>query len=543
MKVPFDPQLEHGLIDNNCRLIRRYLRLQEKWFTIPVEVTMTEVAEVMICSTRYARKLLLEMRNIGWLSWTSSPGRGARGLLCCRLTRDALSVMNEGKYPLQLNRSTLNTQDKQRICCEPTEKQGLYVHLYRSLGSIVPSKHVGFHEREILSIVHAGLTRIDSTGIAVPDVAHTMVSLNNGSCWKFYLRDGLYWHDGSVVTTDQLLFAFKQHLPCAEIGHIVRVELSGHCLTIILSRPDAMLPYKLANPIYALAKPGKEECGLGSFRINNHSDTKLILERFIYCHRTLPLISQITFKFLEHKSESWRILKMYIKGNDDGTQTHVSDQESGFWFLAFNECRRDLSDDQKKIIRLLARQASQMVQKKAGVLPPSLTSFDKELASYEAVRLPTQLSMTYLWKPDSEVFVLKFQQLLQYYHCQLNVQPVSAANWFLQGELDTQDMGISFFRYDFPVWMSVETYLRDNPLISKFITDNLKAKIDRFLRKIDVKEKNYPRYVMKLMKIIQKNGWLYPLFLTRFIVLAPERIKNVIVSPQGWPDFSRLWIS
>jgi len=68
------------------------------------------------------------------------------------------------------------------------------------------------------ALVHSGLSIVDGRGVLVPQLAVEIPSQENG-LWKVFpggqmettyrIRVGAYWHDGTAVTTDDLLFSLE----------------------------------------------------------------------------------------------------------------------------------------------------------------------------------------------------------------------------------------------------------------------------------------------------------------------------------------------
>ena len=70
-------------------------------------------------------------------------------------------------------------------------------------------------------LAHSGLSIYDDRGELRPQLAETIPTVENG-LWKvfpdgrmeltFTIRQGAQWHDGTPLTTDDLLFTLKLHL-------------------------------------------------------------------------------------------------------------------------------------------------------------------------------------------------------------------------------------------------------------------------------------------------------------------------------------------
>lgn len=69
--------------------------------------------------------------------------------------------------------------------------------------------HIEEVPTEILSLAAQGLTRMDDEGNAIPAIAESWTSSNEGKTWTFKLRKGLTWHDGESVTANTIQYNFN----------------------------------------------------------------------------------------------------------------------------------------------------------------------------------------------------------------------------------------------------------------------------------------------------------------------------------------------
>lgn len=61
-------------------------------------------------------------------------------------------------------------------------------------------------DRDLVSLVFSGLTRVDDYGQPVPDLAEAWQASADGLTYTFTLREGLTWHDGQPVTAEDIAF-------------------------------------------------------------------------------------------------------------------------------------------------------------------------------------------------------------------------------------------------------------------------------------------------------------------------------------------------
>jgi peptide/nickel transport system substrate-binding protein len=61
-------------------------------------------------------------------------------------------------------------------------------------------------DRDLVSLVYAGLVRNGPSGSLVPDLAERWTVDSTGAVWTFQLRDDARWHDGEQVTAEDVAF-------------------------------------------------------------------------------------------------------------------------------------------------------------------------------------------------------------------------------------------------------------------------------------------------------------------------------------------------
>lgn len=526
-----------------AKLLRRYYPLLQRWRMVPAEVRLTEVADVMACTPRYARKLLNDMQALGWVLWSSSPGRGSYGHLHCLISSASLQA---------LCFSPPKKSMKTKVAPAPGigGNNRLIIPFYRPIRAIVPSEHTGRAERHLLEMVHAGLVRLNDAGNPEPDIAREVKSFEGGRRWRFYLRSGLFWHDGTPATLTQICQSLKYHLTRPALQHVTGLALKpSQCLELRLARPDEMLMHRLSNPVYSLAKPGDGEVGLGAFRISLHTDKQLTLERSLYCHRAKPQIEQVEYHITQQCPTQWKDLTVTLPSQPGVDCQHESEASSGFVFIAFNEKSGGLDKNQKALIRQLAQQvARKMLANEQGVLPPPdcvrphQNDQPQLTADCESISLPPVLRMTYTWTPDNESAFQHLQALLRYYRCRLEAHPVGTAQGFLPVDLSQQDIMMSRMRFQRHWWLSPEFRLRHSVMLQQFMPDALWKWLCRTLDEADASLQHYPHRIKALVRYSLRQQWITPLFSLQFRVLTPEAVSGIKVDTQGWPDFTQMWI-
>lgn len=527
-------------LQKDKRLKRQYKRLLSRWQTQAMEVSLPEVASVLVCTPRYARVLLNEMIVRKWLTWASRPGRGAKGRLQCRVNESRLNFL---QHINQLQQAPTQNQSS-----DSNNNNRVVIPFYRPIESIVPSDNTGRVERHLILMVHAGLTRFNDQGVPEPDLAHTVESKNNNTLWVFHLRQNLTWHNGERVHSEQLLLSLQYHLSRPAFRHVSEAVLEGKTRLIMkLTRPDAMLSYRLANAVHVLSHPNREEIGLGAFSIRHHDDEHILLSRSLSYHGARPHLHEVEYRINAClPGYKWTTVK--VMQSDDNPevaeQVFKSDDSSGFVYLAFNERKGGIDQSQQAFIRALVRM---VVKSMDGVeamqsVKIELNPAAGKLESVPSVKLPAILSLMYYWSPEVELVMNKLARQLSYWQCRLVLRPVDANHWFLTSEWDKWDIGVSDMRFGKTWWFSPEERFCHSFMMQRFMPEAIFKKVTRIQERIDKNTTRYPGQLRKLMDFFLDKNFFMPLLSFKFQVKTTSNIKGVVVSSQGWPDLTRMRI-
>ena len=65
-------------------------------------------------------------------------------------------------------------------------------------------------DRDLVSLIYSGLMRKGPDGILIPDLAEKYEVSKDGLTYTFTLKDKIYFQDGKMVTTDDVLFTIKE---------------------------------------------------------------------------------------------------------------------------------------------------------------------------------------------------------------------------------------------------------------------------------------------------------------------------------------------
>jgi len=178
-------------------------------------------------------------------------------------------------------------------------------------------------DRDIARIVYAGLVKPDSKGGFIPELAERYDISEDGLTYTFYLRENLRWHDGEVLTAEDIAFtvelAKNPAIRSFRLAHWEGVDMeikNDREIVFRLKRPYApflgnatmgILPRHLWRDTepeaFPLATLNTEPVGAGPFRVdtvtkdNRGVITAFNLKRFKGYQPRSSYLDSVVFNF------------------------------------------------------------------------------------------------------------------------------------------------------------------------------------------------------------------------------------------------------
>lgn len=179
-------------------------------------------------------------------------------------------------------------------------------------------------DADLSRIIYAGLLKFDSNLNLVPDLAESLPQISpNGKEYTLKLKDGLFWHDGGRLTSDDIIFTF-QTIQKPEIQSPLRLswnkveieKLDDRTIKITTREPGTIflanltvgiLPKHIWESVtlgtFTLSKFNLEPMGSGPFQISeikrkrDGTIREIKLKAYKRYHDGEPYLENLTFKF------------------------------------------------------------------------------------------------------------------------------------------------------------------------------------------------------------------------------------------------------
>ncbi|OWA35957.1 hypothetical protein B9G55_08755 [Saccharibacillus sp. O16] len=304
------------------KLHRQFLLLHERYGAEQeAQVTLSEVAETLDCTHRSALTVIGKMAEARWIRWDSRRGRGKRSGLSFQMTPEEIAAESvadaigrgdirgiagelDGAAPPPQMRERLRESLRAYFGHHSEMSTGRQVDTLRlpirqQLHSLDPLRTNLLAESFVVGHVFDGLLRQeDGSDEILPALAHHWEAEADGTQWTFYLRKDVAFHDGRILTADDVVYTFNRMRKLPErvlygfmARHITDVCAEGPlAVKITLKRAHTLfLPFlctSRASIVPRETSTRSEEAlalrpvGTGPFRVTEFGRDLCVLEAF-----------------------------------------------------------------------------------------------------------------------------------------------------------------------------------------------------------------------------------------------------------------------
>ncbi|EGR4143356.1 SgrR family transcriptional regulator [Vibrio cholerae] len=322
-----------------------------------VETQLEDVTDILFCTRRNARIVLNKMEEEGWIEWYPAAGRGKLSQLIFKRSRADVSenlarrYLNEGKIGqafavldqdaaklTQVIESYLGVQHQEGL-------QVVRLPYYRQLSMLNPQKPMRRSEQHIARQVFSGLTRLDEEEQLQPDLAHAWQALSD-THWRFYLRPGVRFHNGNLLTTELIVQNLWQLRLLNLFAHIDRVDSPyPWAVDVYLQKSDTRLPLLLAEACAKILPAESERnpdfdlmpVGTGPYKVVLNDEKRLVLQAFDGYFGFRPLLDRVEVWVIDevHSSMVFPSLSNPMK-TARGSSTEEVELDPGCTYLLLN---------------------------------------------------------------------------------------------------------------------------------------------------------------------------------------------------------------
>ncbi|ACH64193.1 MULTISPECIES: SgrR family transcriptional regulator [Aliivibrio] len=357
------------------RLRKQFEKLYGHYHLSSDGVQIDDIADLLCCTRRNTRMVLKKMSEEKWIDWIPAVGRGKSSVLEFLSTPDTVYLslarrnIEDGKLDVALDildgnqDALLDLIHKVLGVSHEKGKQVVKLPYYRQLNLLKPSLAIRRSEQHLMQQIFNGLTQWNKQGEVEGDIAHHWEMLSP-THWRFYLRPSIYFHDGKLLTFDDIKETFT-HLKTNYVFSHIEDVLSPNLNVIdfILNKDDHYFDSKLAQfnakLVPATSHDSDEQqhlpIGSGPYKVAENTDKKLILVANEQYFGYRPLIDSVEVWTLPEIAPIQLKLGLEVyEGNDQSLDSYgeTVDVDRGCSYLLFNR-KTGIAKDQNWLSYLL----------------------------------------------------------------------------------------------------------------------------------------------------------------------------------------------
>lgn len=306
----------------------------------PLPVSIEQLAEVLCCTPRNVKFILRKLEEKAFIHW--QPGRGRGHISKLTFVRSVEEVLEEvlqeliGKGKIKQGIDLIGLPEvsglvKERLLATLNKQMGYHSETESTEGldvlRITRNRHMlkldsacvyTAFEAFLLGQIYSTLVTYDAAGGSfLPGLAHMWEANESYTSYIFYLRKGVRFHHGRVMTAKDVKHTLQrlvnQNSPALwHFRDIAGVELLGdHRVRFDLSRPNRFFLHTLSS-VYMSVLPWDTDAaadspvGTGPYRVLNLNEDVLVLAAFDDYYSIRPLLDRVEIWYLPDQWASER---------------------------------------------------------------------------------------------------------------------------------------------------------------------------------------------------------------------------------------------
>ncbi|WNS45045.1 ABC transporter substrate-binding protein [Paenibacillus sp. MMS20-IR301] len=362
----------------------------------PIPVTIEQLTGILCCTPRNVKFILRKLEELELIAWQPGRGRGNRSLLTFR--RSTEEVLEEsfqelaGKGRIKaaielISRYQVGEALKERLLTVLDKQMGfrteqgaaageevLRISRNRAMEKLDPAAVYTAFETYLLGHICSTLITYDAGSSSFqPGLAHTWESNPEHTSYLFYLRKGVRFHHGKMMTSRDVKETLQRHITLnspamSHFQDIQHVELeSDYRIRFDLCRPNLFFLH-LFSSIYMSILPydvdfAVNPVGTGPYLVLDHSESVLVLGAFDLYYGIRPLLDRVEIWYLPHASSNIRQYQL-TEANlsplpSEENQSHNIDYPAlGCRYILFNFKREGVQHkpDVRQVLQMLYNQ-------------------------------------------------------------------------------------------------------------------------------------------------------------------------------------------
>ncbi|MCA1318352.1 ABC transporter substrate-binding protein [Bacillus tianshenii] len=361
-------------------MLEHYVRLLDEHVAVdtPIAITIEELSNSLFCSKRYTKQIMKELKEQGLIAWEVKPGRGNRSILKLLLSVEDMELMKaqelfkQEKYKQSLEPLKNVSNEKREEFLHWMEGQLGYVNdredkdilrypFYEAVKNLDPIGLVSRHDVHIAEQIYDTLVSYKPMeNVFEPRLAYAWEVDESGLIWIFYLRKGVYFHQGRKFEADDVVYTFERLLNMDTeetewIKALVKMveKISTYTVQFHLKTENYLFLNYLSG-IRAAILPKDEKVdlrkmpvGTGPYKLVRNDESMMVLDVNERYFLGRPFLDRVEIIHVPDLSQKQTQLSFWLSKRNIKPETSIRRLEKGATFLSFNLRKNGHLQDEK----------------------------------------------------------------------------------------------------------------------------------------------------------------------------------------------------
>jgi SgrR family transcriptional regulator len=355
------------------RLLEDFIRLWKQSRSVAdkdkLRLTVPELAQIWICTERNVKFVLNKMSDTGWIRYAPGRGRGhvseltlladpahvilqeAQQMVIEGQVESALALINETEEDFPVKTHFLHWLSNYfgiRVEAAGGEhREVLRTPVFRAINTLDPASAIYSFDFHIIRQLYDTLVEYNHrTGAFTGSLAHHWSCNESATHWTFYLRKGVYFHNGKLLDAHDVCQSFQRlkHGGFAQSWLMAGVEsfqaISENIVQIDLAESNyGFLHFLSFTPAAVIPKQYMKDSedylpagiGTGPFQLSKYDRRICVLDAYDRHFRGRPYLDRVEIRHIpelgEHLPLRMDSSMLLVHTEEAGTESYVTDSD------------------------------------------------------------------------------------------------------------------------------------------------------------------------------------------------------------------------
>lgn len=554
-----------------------------------LEITVQNISETLFCTERNSKLIIKKLEELRWITWFPGRGRGNRSKLIFQKQPMTL-ILEKGKeltkkgdvksgisfveryssqfpsikkeyeawvdsiFGHQIERTPEGRKDVLRLQVQ----MNLDIALDPVYATVRSECHMVKHIFDTLVYVN------EETNCIEPRLAFHWQYNDADKVWTFYLRKGIYLHNGKRLTAHDVIHSLNRFMKTENnphawmLQHVESVRAVDECVVEIqLHAENRMFLHMLSAEQCSIVHEDETGnfIGTGPFTLREKNAYLFVLEAHDLYYRERPFLDRIELLNVEQSVNTYDVLVKAQYKDKEKHNKEISRLESNVTYVTCNLVKEGPMQDEllrkalhqiihgDKIVRELGGERGE-VAKKLILANESIVEIEEDIESLiKRSKYHNEVLQLYTFTGRDHV------EDAQWIQKECAKYGIYVENNFLEIE-DLLEMST----------IQKADMMHDSATISERMEDSLlymyltKNSFIHGQSSMDFHKTLFPYFKQEqlenrvtLLRDIEdtllRHIHIIPLYRNKQQVTSHEKVQNIMINSQGWIDFYEIWFT